>query len=169
MGGVAGGGCGGAVWGVAVPVSVSLGEGMGGSFPPVTGYLRGEDVLNGIAYDKAEDRLWVTGKLWPRVFRVVLIDPSAPPQPPPTTLPPEQTTAVGAAAPTTKAATPTTTPLPVRVVAANDGGGRQGGGGLWLGAATGAWAAVLRRLGCLEPLGDSSHPADAGPFVPGGQ
>lgn len=32
----------------------------------------GEDVLNGIAYDAAGDRLWVTGKLWPRVFRVAL-------------------------------------------------------------------------------------------------
>jgi hypothetical protein len=32
----------------------------------------GEDVLNGIAYDAAGDRLWVTGKLWSRVFRVAL-------------------------------------------------------------------------------------------------
>lgn len=28
----------------------------------------GADVLNGIAYDDATDRLWVTGKLWPRIF-----------------------------------------------------------------------------------------------------
>jgi len=47
----------------------------------VTGYidLRGllterereaTDVLNGIAYDEATDRLFITGKLWPRVFEV---------------------------------------------------------------------------------------------------
>jgi glutamine cyclotransferase len=29
-----------------------------------------EDVLNGIAYDAATDRLWVTGKLWPRLFQI---------------------------------------------------------------------------------------------------
>lgn len=28
------------------------------------------DVLNGIAYDAAGDRLLVTGKLWPRLFQV---------------------------------------------------------------------------------------------------
>ena len=27
-------------------------------------------VLNGIAYDAAGDRLFVTGKLWPRVFEI---------------------------------------------------------------------------------------------------
>jgi glutamine cyclotransferase len=47
----------------------------------VTGYidLRGlltarerqdTDVMNGIAYDEATDRLFITGKLWPRVFEV---------------------------------------------------------------------------------------------------
>ena len=30
---------------------------------------RGDDVLNGIAYDAARDRLFVTGKLWPRCSR----------------------------------------------------------------------------------------------------
>ncbi|HVE80041.1 MAG TPA: glutaminyl-peptide cyclotransferase, partial [Gemmatimonadaceae bacterium] len=30
------------------------------------------DVLNGIAYDPAADRLFVTGKLWPRVFQIAL-------------------------------------------------------------------------------------------------
>jgi glutaminyl-peptide cyclotransferase len=28
------------------------------------------DVMNGIAYDEATDRLFITGKLWPRVFEV---------------------------------------------------------------------------------------------------
>lgn len=31
------------------------------------------DVLNGIAYDAAGDRLFVTGKLWPRVFEVKVV------------------------------------------------------------------------------------------------
>jgi glutamine cyclotransferase len=30
------------------------------------------DVLNGIAYDTAGDRLFVTGKLWPRLFEIKL-------------------------------------------------------------------------------------------------
>lgn len=33
----------------------------------------GVDVLNGIAYDAAGDRLFVTGKLWPRVFEIQVI------------------------------------------------------------------------------------------------
>jgi glutaminyl-peptide cyclotransferase len=33
----------------------------------------GADVLNGIAYDAASDRLFVTGKLWPRVFEIKLV------------------------------------------------------------------------------------------------
>lgn len=32
-----------------------------------------EDVLNGIAYDAAKDRLFVTGKCWPRLFEIKLI------------------------------------------------------------------------------------------------
>jgi len=31
------------------------------------------DVLNGIAYDAAHDRLFVTGKLWPKVFEIALV------------------------------------------------------------------------------------------------
>ena len=34
-----------------------------------------EDVLNGIAYDAAKDRLFVTGKLWPHVYQIVLTPP----------------------------------------------------------------------------------------------
>jgi len=34
------------------------------------------DVLNGIAYDASEDRLFVTGKLWPRLYEIRLVRPS---------------------------------------------------------------------------------------------
>lgn len=33
-----------------------------------------EDVLNGIAYDSANKRLFITGKLWPRLFEIKLLD-----------------------------------------------------------------------------------------------
>lgn len=33
------------------------------------------DVLNGIAYDAKNDRLFVTGKLWPRLFEIELVPP----------------------------------------------------------------------------------------------
>ncbi len=36
------------------------------------------DVLNGIAYDAAHDRLFVTGKLWPKLFEIKLV-PKTPP------------------------------------------------------------------------------------------
>jgi glutaminyl-peptide cyclotransferase len=32
------------------------------------------DVLNGIAYDQKNDRLFVTGKLWPKLFEIKLVD-----------------------------------------------------------------------------------------------
>lgn len=35
----------------------------------------GVDVLNGIAYDAARDRLFVTGKLWPKMFEIQLVPP----------------------------------------------------------------------------------------------
>jgi glutaminyl-peptide cyclotransferase len=55
---------------------------------PATGVVRGwidlrgllssreraaADVLNGIAYDAARDRLFVTGKLWPKLFEIRLV------------------------------------------------------------------------------------------------
>ena len=33
----------------------------------------GADVLNGIAYDPAGDRLFVTGKMWPKIFEIKLV------------------------------------------------------------------------------------------------
>ena len=37
----------------------------------------GTDVLNGIAYDAAGDRLFVTGKLWPKLFEVRIVPAAA--------------------------------------------------------------------------------------------
>ncbi len=37
------------------------------------GPTRSVDVLNGIAYDKKDDRLFVTGKLWPKLFEIELV------------------------------------------------------------------------------------------------
>jgi len=38
----------------------------------------GVDVLNGIAYDATGDRLFVTGKLWPKLFEIKIVPPGAP-------------------------------------------------------------------------------------------
>ena len=35
-----------------------------------------EQVLNGIAYDAQSSSLWITGKLWPKLFQIKLIAPS---------------------------------------------------------------------------------------------
>jgi glutamine cyclotransferase len=35
--------------------------------------IEGTDVLNGIAYDAKGDRLFVTGKRWPKLFEIKLI------------------------------------------------------------------------------------------------
>jgi glutamine cyclotransferase len=37
--------------------------------------LQGDAVLNGIAYDASGDRLFVTGKLWPKVFEIKITHP----------------------------------------------------------------------------------------------
>jgi glutamine cyclotransferase len=39
------------------------------------------DVLNGIAYDAAGDRIFVTGKYWPKIYEIKLKDPAAPDAP----------------------------------------------------------------------------------------
>lgn len=40
---------------------------------PAADLADGADVLNGIAWDSAGDRLFVTGKLWPKLFEIQLI------------------------------------------------------------------------------------------------
>jgi glutamine cyclotransferase len=41
-----------------------------------------EAVLNGIAYDAEHDRLFVTGKLWPKIFEIKLVPAQKAPHPP---------------------------------------------------------------------------------------
>ena len=43
------------------------------------GRISTDNVLNGIAYDEAGDRLFVTGKNWPRLYEVKLVTRRAPP------------------------------------------------------------------------------------------
>jgi glutamine cyclotransferase len=37
-----------------------------------------DSVLNGIAYDAKRDRLFVTGKLWPKLFEIKLVHHETP-------------------------------------------------------------------------------------------
>ncbi|MCR4424983.1 MAG: glutaminyl-peptide cyclotransferase [Firmicutes bacterium] len=46
---------------------------LAGLLDPAHRQSRNVDVLNGIAYDQDRDRLFVTGKLWPRVYEIRLI------------------------------------------------------------------------------------------------
>jgi glutamine cyclotransferase len=41
---------------------------------PMTDYTHNTDVLNGIAYDSEKKRLFVTGKLWPKLFEIELTE-----------------------------------------------------------------------------------------------
>ena len=55
----------------AVTGRIDLGELK--NFLPAGTNLGRDDVLNGIAHDAANDRLFVTGKRWPRLFEIELI------------------------------------------------------------------------------------------------
>jgi glutamine cyclotransferase len=44
-----------------------------GGLLPQADRTDGVDVLNGIAYDDQGERLFVTGKLWPKLFEIVLV------------------------------------------------------------------------------------------------
>jgi glutaminyl-peptide cyclotransferase len=48
---------------------------------PAAEHSSAEAVLNGIAYDSAHDRLFVTGKLWPKLFEIQIVP--EPPKPVP--------------------------------------------------------------------------------------
>ncbi len=40
---------------------------------PMNDYTNKTDVLNGIAYDKSNNRIFVTGKNWPKLFEIELV------------------------------------------------------------------------------------------------
>jgi glutaminyl-peptide cyclotransferase len=66
------------VWGSQRIVRISPTDGRVTGWIDLAGLLSpaeraNADVLNGIAYDAATDRLFVTGKWWPRVFEIKLV------------------------------------------------------------------------------------------------
>jgi glutamine cyclotransferase len=66
------------VWGTKRIARVSPTSGQVVGWIDLTGLLTpreeaGTDVLNGIAYDAAGDRLFVTGKLWPKLFEIRIV------------------------------------------------------------------------------------------------
>jgi glutamine cyclotransferase len=66
------------VWQTERIARISPADGRINGWIDLTGLLssrerQGTDVLNGIAYDEKGDRLFVTGKLWPRLFEIKLV------------------------------------------------------------------------------------------------
>jgi glutamine cyclotransferase len=66
------------VWQTSRIARISLKTGEVNGWIDLTGLLdprdaAGTDVLNGIAYDAAGDRLFVTGKLWPKLFEIKIV------------------------------------------------------------------------------------------------
>lgn len=70
------------VWKTNVVVRIDPQTGRVRDLINLAGLLEPEDhaepvgVLNGIAYDAENDRLFVTGKLWPKLFEIELVAPS---------------------------------------------------------------------------------------------
>lgn len=68
------------LWGTDCIVVIDPGTGWVQRWISLDGLLdreegtRGTDVLNGIAYDAGNDRIFVTGKLWPRLFEIQIRD-----------------------------------------------------------------------------------------------
>jgi len=69
------------VWQTDQVARIAPGTGQVVGWVDLAGLLTAEDlsepvdVLNGIAYDAKTDRLFVTGKLWPKLFEIELISP----------------------------------------------------------------------------------------------
>lgn len=68
------------VWGADVIARIDPESGKVVGWIDLTGLLKAEwkdghtvDVLNGIAYDKQQRKLYVTGKLWPKMFEIALV------------------------------------------------------------------------------------------------
>ena len=39
----------------------------------IPNYSESDNVLNGIAYDKVNDKLFITGKRWPKMFEIEIV------------------------------------------------------------------------------------------------
>jgi glutamine cyclotransferase len=69
------------IWQTDLVARIDPGTGQVTAWVDLAGLLAPEDyeqpvdVLNGIAYDAAQDRLFVTGKLWPKLFEIDLVLP----------------------------------------------------------------------------------------------
>jgi glutamine cyclotransferase len=68
------------VWQTNLIARINPADGRVVGWVDLAGLLSGEDregadVLNGIAYDAAGDRLFVTGKHWPKLFEIKLVGP----------------------------------------------------------------------------------------------
>ncbi len=50
-----------------------------GGLQPASVHANSDAVLNGIAFDATHNRLFVTGKLWPKLFEIQLVRKDAPP------------------------------------------------------------------------------------------
>jgi glutamine cyclotransferase len=66
------------VWGAESIARISPDTGRVTGYVDLSGLLtpgerRSVDVMNGIAYDAEHDRLFVTGKLWPKVFEIRIV------------------------------------------------------------------------------------------------
>ncbi len=66
------------VWQTERIARISPADGRINGWIDLTGLLsprerQGTDVMNGIAYDEKGDRLFVTGKLWPRLFEIKIV------------------------------------------------------------------------------------------------
>ncbi len=72
------------IWQKDVIARISPADGHIVGWIDLTGILSGadrtgqEDVLNGIAYDSLGDRLFVTGKYWPKLFEIKLVSKTRP-------------------------------------------------------------------------------------------
>lgn len=68
------------IWGADVIARINPVSGKVVGWIDLTGLLKAQwkgsqpvDVLNGIAYDKQQRKLYVTGKLWPKLFEIALV------------------------------------------------------------------------------------------------
>ncbi|MEQ8935904.1 MAG: glutaminyl-peptide cyclotransferase, partial [Amphiplicatus sp.] len=72
------------IWGTEIIARIDPGTGVVAGLIDMRGLqarlgpeAKGIDVLNGIAYDAENNRLFVTGKYWPKLFEIRLVERKA--------------------------------------------------------------------------------------------